>query len=136
MTSTLLRLWFVAGALSVLACGRTGNLLEASSAGSIPDSGVDSGVPPSDVPDAGDCLSRLIAHLVPDETSAERIWQYSYRGQTVYFLEPPCCDAFTQVYALSCQYICAPSGGLAGGDRKCPDFLSEARDGTIVWRAP
>jgi hypothetical protein len=63
------------------------------------------------------------------------IYEYEYKGSKVYMLSAPCCDFFTTVVDANCNYICAPSGGFTGqGDRKCPQFIVDAKKLRLVWR--
>jgi hypothetical protein len=63
------------------------------------------------------------------------IYEYEYKGSKVYMLSAPCCDFFTTVVDANCNYICAPTGGFTGqGDRKCPQFIVDAKKLRLVWR--
>jgi hypothetical protein len=63
------------------------------------------------------------------------IHEYEYKGSKVYMLSAPCCDFFTTVVDANCNYICAPSGGFTGqGDRKCPQFIVDAKKLRLIWR--
>jgi hypothetical protein len=63
------------------------------------------------------------------------IWQYSYKGQTVYYFPPQCCDQFSMLYNAKMQVLCAPDGGITGkGDEKCPDFFQERKDEKLIWK--
>jgi hypothetical protein len=60
---------------------------------------------------------------------------YVYHGQVVYYVPPRCCDIFSDLYDASGKIICHPDGGLAGhGDGRCPDFMSQRTNETIIWR--
>lgn len=83
---------------------------------------------PDDVP-------RCIKGKVRNDDPLE-VWRYTYQQQTVYVIVPDCCDQFTAVYSSSCDYLCAPSGGIAGsGDGKCPEFSDKATNGELLWKA-
>jgi Tol biopolymer transport system component len=60
---------------------------------------------------------------------------YEYSGQVVYYVPPRCCDIFGNLYDAQGQLICHPDGGIAGnGDGRCPDFLSQRKNETVLWR--
>jgi hypothetical protein len=60
---------------------------------------------------------------------------YEYAGQVVYYVPPRCCDIFGNLYDSQGQLICHPDGGIAGhGDGRCPDFLSQRKNETVLWR--
>jgi hypothetical protein len=60
---------------------------------------------------------------------------YEYSGQVVYYVPPRCCDIFGNLYNSDGQIICHPDGGIAGhGDGRCPDFFSQRKNETIIWR--
>ena len=56
-----------------------------------------------------------------------------YRGRTVYYLTPTCCDIPSELYEESGELVCRPDGGFAGGDGRCKDFTL-APDSATVWR--
>jgi len=67
---------------------------------------------------------------VPDE-----VWQFEYRGKTVYYIPAPCCDQFDSLFAADGTYLCAPSGGYSGyGDQRCSDALLKPKEMTRVWQ--
>ena len=79
-----------------------------------------------------------------DQVKAEPKWnpaaevnEYSYLGKKVYLFTSNCCDQYIMLYDGSCNYICAPSGGITGkGDGKCSDFYSVATHLRLVWKDP
>ena len=61
--------------------------------------------------------------------------EYNYNGKRVFLFSSDCCDQFNQAYDESCNYVCAPSGGITGkGDRKCDDFKEKATLIRVVWK--
>ena len=84
-------------------------------------------------------VNRLIAgfEAEPVANPPAEVWEYAYRGQTVYFVPARCCDIPSQVYAADGTPLCQPDGGLTGrGDGKCPDFAAARTAGRLVWRDP
>jgi hypothetical protein len=59
--------------------------------------------------------------------------RYEYRGGTVYYLPPRCCDIPSELHDAAGDLLCRPDGGFVDGDARCPDFLAERRGGEIVW---
>lgn len=79
----------------------------------------------------------LIAQFqsAPVGNPPQSIYRYTYKGQTVYYVPPQCCDQYSTLYDAGGQVLCAPDGGIDGrGDGKCPGFLQERTDGALVWR--
>lgn len=63
-----------------------------------------------------------------------KIYQYQYKGLTVYYIPPRCCDIMSNLYDENCNKICSPDGGIAGnGDGLCPDFFTSRTDESLVW---
>ena len=78
-----------------------------------------------------------------EEIKREPVWnpaaevnEYIYQGKHVYLFTGNCCDQFNKLYDGSCTYICAPSGGIVGGDGKCRDFYTTAAPVRLVWKDP
>lgn len=67
--------------------------------------------------------------------SYEEVWQFEYRGQTVYYFIPACCDRFTELYAADGRLVCYPAGGITGnGDGKCRKFINGRKNGELIWK--
>ena len=65
------------------------------------------------------------------------IYQYQYRGQTVYLQSAPCCDQFSYVFDVTGKVLCNPDGGITGkGDGRCPDFDKNKTSEKLVWQDP
>ena len=63
------------------------------------------------------------------------IARYDYRGETVYYLPPRCCDIPSIVYSADGSIICHADGGLTGsGDGRCSDFFSTRKNEEVIWR--
>ncbi|SOD81472.1 DUF6970 domain-containing protein [Spirosoma fluviale] len=71
----------------------------------------------------------------PVWTPPASIYQYTYKGKTVYYLSARCCDIPSTLFAENGQVLCSPSGGFAGsGDGKCIDFFSARTDEALIWQ--
>ncbi len=67
----------------------------------------------------------------------QSVVQYTYKRKKVYYVVMPCCDFFNEVYDAKCNYLGAPDGGFTGkGDGKIPDFVAEAKNEKLIWKAP
>ena len=67
----------------------------------------------------------------------QSIWRYEYKGQTVYYVPPQCCDQFSTLYDANGNEMCAPDGGFTGrGDGQCPDFVANKRMKSLYGRTP
>ena len=63
-----------------------------------------------------------------------KIYSYQYSGETVYYIPARCCDIMSELYDDSCNFICAPDGGVAGnGDGNCPDFFTNRTNEKLLW---
>ncbi len=63
-----------------------------------------------------------------------KVYSYVYKGQKVYYVTPPCCDFFSELFDSNCVLIANPDGGFTGrGDGKLPDFLSARTEEKLVW---
>lgn len=67
----------------------------------------------------------------------QSVVEYTYKGKKVYYVVMPCCDFYNEVYDANCNYLGAPDGGFTGkGDGKIPDFVAEAKNEKLIWKAP
>lgn len=63
-----------------------------------------------------------------------KVFSYEYRGQTVYYIPPRCCDIPSTLYDENCHIVCSPDGGLTGnGDGLCDDFITTRTDEKLIW---
>mgnify|MGYP006359527517 FL=1 len=88
-------------------------------------------------PERPSWVSALILKLEgePVANPPASIARYVYRGDTVYYLPPRCCDIQSVVFDKVGKVMCAADGGMTGrGDGRCPDFFETRREETIVWR--
>lgn len=83
------------------------------------------------------CLQKMISHFQSEEKQnpPRQIYSYLYKGATVYYVTPPCCDFFSDLYDSSCVLIGHPDGGFTGkGDGKMSDFRDVRTNEKLVWR--
>lgn len=84
-------------------------------------------------------IPRLISTLerAPVTNPPASIIEYEYKGQSVYYLPPSCCDMFSNLYNGNSVIIGHPDGGITGrGDGSVADFLEERKNGKLIWRDP
>ena len=82
------------------------------------------------------CVKEKINQLKNKSTQnpPAKVWQYQYKGQTVYYFPPACCDQMGELYDEHCNLICHPDGGITGrGDGKCEDFFASRQNEKLVW---
>jgi Tol biopolymer transport system component len=97
------------------------------------------GTQPAQQPEVPAAVTALIEDLKgqPVANPPAYVASYEYSGQVVYYVPPRCCDIFGNLYNAQGQLICHPDGGIAGhGDGRCPDFFSQRKNETILWRDP
>lgn len=85
------------------------------------------------------CIQQRIDQIKasPKGTDASEINEYLYKGKTVYLFTAQCCDFYNPLYDNSCNYICAPTGGITGsGDGKCSDFDANSKLIRLIWKDP
>jgi hypothetical protein len=83
------------------------------------------------------CLSAWIDVVKKQDVwnPAAEVHEYLYKGRRVFLLSANCCDQYITLIDEQCNYICAPSGGIAGkGDRLCPGFYEQATYTSVVWK--
>jgi hypothetical protein len=89
---------------------------------------------PSDTPI---CVQSIIEkkQKAAVENPPASVWQYQYKGQTVYYFPPPCCDFNSELIDANCNHLCSPDGGFSGmGDGQCPDFFRERTNERLIWK--
>jgi len=97
----------------------------------------DLGSPPALSSSNPEWVNQLINQFqnAPVGTPPQSIWRYQYKGQTVYYVPPQCCDIFSILYDSAGNVMCAPDGGFGGtGDGHCPDFFQERTNELLVWK--
>ena len=87
--------------------------------------------------DAPRCIKREIRKILeePVRRPPAEMWRYEYKGKTVYYVPPSCCDRMSVLFDSDCNIICNPDGGFhGGGDGTCLDFSSLRTNGTLIWK--
>jgi hypothetical protein len=82
------------------------------------------------------CINKMITEFTKAkvENPPRKIYSYNYQGKTVYYVTPPCCDFYSELYDSNCNLIGHPDGGFTGkGDGKMPDFHSTKSGEKLVW---
>lgn len=81
------------------------------------------------------CINDMIARFKKEGVAnpPRKIFSYTYHGKTVYYVQPECCDNFSDVYDADCKLLGHPDGGFTGrGDGQMTDF-STATNKKLVW---
>ena len=87
--------------------------------------------------DAPAWLAQLIRQMERDPVAnpPASVVRYQYKGRTVYYVPPRCCDVPSDLYDADGRLLCHPEGGITGrGDGRCPDFPAERADERVIWR--
>ncbi len=82
------------------------------------------------------CINKMIADFTKAEVEnpPRKIYSYNYQGKTVYYVTPPCCDFYSDLYDDNCNLIGHPDGGITGkGDGKMTDFHSTKSAEKLLW---
>ena len=85
------------------------------------------------------CVNEKIDQIKtePKWNPAAEVNEYIYQGKHVFLFSSDCCDQYNMLYDGTCNYLCAPSGGITGGgDGKCSDFYNAAKFIRLVWKDP
>lgn len=122
------RLFFTT-VIILIACSasKTNNKVVADNLSSKPDS----------LPFIPPCLQKKIDQYKAEEKQnpPRQVYSYVYKGQTVYYVTPPCCDFFSDLYDSSCALIGHPDGGFTGrGDGKITDFKDAKSNEKLIWK--
>lgn len=81
----------------------------------------------------GDLIKKYKAGAPGNPPYAVR--EFGYKGGTVYYLPPQCCDQYSELYNESGKLLCAPDGGMTGGgDGKCSDFYELRTGEKLIWQ--
>lgn len=82
------------------------------------------------------CIQDMIAKFSSTEKHLRpsKIYSYLYKGNTVYYVQAPCCDNFNELYDAECKLLGNPDGGFTGrGDGKFPDWEAEKKAEKLIW---
>jgi hypothetical protein len=82
--------------------------------------------------------SRLVLAAEPAPVMLDDYYfETTYKGRTAYYYPPRCCDIPSRLLDEQHKLICYPSGGFAGGDGKCPQFIfTESNSKKIIISKP
>ena len=83
------------------------------------------------------CIQKMIEQFNMEEKQnpPREIISYAYKGSTVYYVTPPCCDFFSDLYDSSCVLIGHPDGGFTGrGDGKIINFKDSISNEKLIWK--
>ncbi len=85
------------------------------------------------------CIGQKIMALKrqPKANPRATVWEYrdTTNNKSYYLFSAACCDQYAKLYDASCQYICAPSGGITGqGDGKCSTLKQALVPVRLVWK--
>ena len=83
------------------------------------------------------CVKALIKKFTAEEKQnpPRSIYSYTYKGKTVYYVTPPCCDFFSDLYDSNCKLIGHPDGGITGkGDMQMVDFATAKSNEKLIWK--
>ncbi len=83
------------------------------------------------------CIQKMISQYKSEEKQnpPRQVYSYLYNGKTVYYVTPPCCDFFSDVYDSSCVLIGHPDGGFTGrGDGTMTDFKEKRSNEKLIWK--
>ena len=72
----------------------------------------------------------------PAENTGRMLYEYTYKGKTVYYVKAPCCDQFNDLLDENCTVLGHPDGGFTGrGDGRFPGFKDSVGEGKLLWKA-
>ncbi|RYY44292.1 MAG: hypothetical protein EOO06_18380 [Chitinophagaceae bacterium] len=81
-------------------------------------------------------MDKLIAEFqaAKVENPPRKIYSYTYKGNTVYYVPAICCDFYSDLYDTNCRLIGHPDGGFTGkGDGKMTDFADTRSNERLIW---
>ena len=87
-----------------------------------------------EVDDVPNCFKKMVRQC--DPLPLFKIDKWEVDGKVFYEIDyDNCSDCFLELYDENCDYVCAPSGGIAGGgDGNCPTWNGTIIK-TLVWKS-
>ena len=81
------------------------------------------------------CIKQRIKEEVKNNSCLEKVYDYDYNGQKVYFfVHYNCPDAADGLLDEHCNRICS-FGGISGqGSGSCPNFYQERKNEKLIWQ--
>ena len=82
------------------------------------------------------CINEMIEKFKKEakQNPPRKIFHYTYKDKTVFYVTAPCCDFFTDLYDENCNLLGHPDGGITGkGDGKFPDFEKTRSNERVIW---
>jgi hypothetical protein len=82
------------------------------------------------------CIKAMIEKMKaePITNPPNKIYSYTFKNKTVYYVPGVCCDNFSDLYDDSCKIIAHPDGGFTGrGDGKIKDFGELRKNEKLIW---
>ncbi len=82
------------------------------------------------------CIQELVNTFLKEDVQnpPRKIYSYTYNGKMVYYVTPPCCDFFSDLYDAQCKLIAHPDGGITGrGDGRAKDFNQNKSQEKLLW---
>jgi hypothetical protein len=71
---------------------------------------------------------------LPEANPPRSISKTTFKGEIVYYVSSACCDIPSELYNADGTLLCYPSGGIAGGDGRCPAFSLDRQRMKAVWK--
>ncbi len=82
------------------------------------------------------CIDSMIKIFKGEDITnpPRKIYSYTYRNNTVYYVPALCCDFFSELYDTNCTLIGHPDGGFSGkGDGSMTDFFETRKNEVLIW---
>lgn len=82
------------------------------------------------------CINKMIEQFRAEEKQnpPRKIYRYTYKGKTVYYVPALCCDFYSDLYDSECKLIGHPDGGFTGkGNGQMTDFHTARTNEKLIW---